>query len=245
MPIVSKRCFRAVLAIAFGLLVSACNEETVLSGLSQADANQALRELDTVGIDGSRTAEPAGTFAVAVPAGEFAKALHALGAVGFPNRASPTVPELFPGDGLIVTPFEMKARLAYAIDEEVRRQILQIDGVVDAVVRIAAAPETRRFQTESPPPTASAVIRIRGVADHAAAIVKVKTLISAAVPGLSYDRVTVVAAAAPVLRGPQIVAPVAEGSNRPLLALISVLLFAAAVIVWFWPQVTRMARPSA
>lgn len=234
---------RRLAALLLCLVLTGCRGESALDGLSQKDANLALSELSRVGIPASRETNADNTYAITVRGDDLVEALQTLNAAGLPQRTSQSIPELFPGDGLIVTPFELKARLAYAQNEEVRRQLLAIEGVVDALVRISASSDQPRLR-EPMAPTASAVVTLRPGVDPLATTVKLKSVIAAAVQGLDYQGVTVVTTPAATMEAAVGVEPDTAFSLRGMFTILAFALLLATLALAVGPQTLQRLRGS-
>lgn len=178
-----------LLSIGLALLVSGCDEE-VYRGLSPRDANEMTALLRKNSITASREASEGNTFRVVVPKEDFAKAVDLLSKSGFPKERYRSLGEVFPGDGLIVSPFEQRARLVFATNQELSRTIGDIEGVVSARVHVVLPEQDLRGLTPSRA-SASVVVHHRTGVDPSELTPKVRLIVANAVPDLSYRDVSI------------------------------------------------------
>ena len=180
---------RLGLAIALVLTLSACRVE-VYDNLSQRDANEMTALLLKAGLGAERTTHKDGTFAVSVEEGDFAEAVTLIERSGLPKPKFASIVDVLSDDRLIASPSEERARLNYALSQELSRTVSEIDGVVSARVHIASPsndPLARRDSQSS----ASVAIHHRGQFDTAGFVPRIKILIANAVDGLDYDSVSI------------------------------------------------------
>ncbi|MCT7377569.1 flagellar basal-body MS-ring/collar protein FliF [Chelativorans salis] len=160
--------------------------ETLYVGLERSDVNQIGLVLGEAGIGFDVISD--GT-AVLVPAGKTAQARMLLAEKGLPTSTNAGY-ELFDNVGSLgLTTFMQEVTRVRALEGEIARTIQSISGVRAARVHIVMA-ERGNFRREEQEPSASVVIRATGLngVDKAAAI---RYLVSAAVPGLEAEKVTV------------------------------------------------------
>ena len=169
-----------------------CHDE-LYHDLDEQTANELVVALHEAGIDAEKTAEDRRGYTVEVPRGATTRAMAALQARGLPRPAVEGFSTAFPGDGLVPSPAEDRARLQYATAQEARRSLLSIDGVLDAHVNLVL-PDTRR-KTDSAPAKASVVIKWTG-SEAPVDERDVKRVVAGGVEGLSVDDVEVLMARA-------------------------------------------------
>jgi len=174
--------------VALCLFLAACNDE-VYRNLSARDANEivaVLRRSDIAAVrDGDGT-----NFRVSVPRGDFGRAVDILSRAGLPREQFRSIGEVFPGDGLIVSPFEQRARLIFAVSQELSKTIKSISGVSSARVHVVM-PETDTRQIGQNRASASVVVVHRPRVDTAELSTKIRLIVANAVPELSERDVSV------------------------------------------------------
>lgn len=181
-----RRQYLAPVFIAF--LAAACQAE-LYGGLSQRDANEMIAILARHGIEAKR--EPAGTqFRVTVEEGQLAAAADVLRQAGLPRETYKSLGEIFPGDGLIISPYEQRVRMMYAQNQEMGQTINAIDGVAQARVHVVM-PELDLRGMPMTKPSASVVVHHRQDVDVPELATKIKTLVANGVQGLNPKDVAV------------------------------------------------------
>jgi flagellar M-ring protein FliF len=169
-----------------GYYASRPTTEILYSGLAREDVagiGSALRE---VGIPFDVSADGA---SVLVPVGQTAMARMTLAEKGLPHSSS-VGNELFDKLGSLgLTSFMQEVTKVRAIEGELARTIQVMRGVKAARVHIVMADEGS-FRRARQPPSASVVIRTESSDDRSTAQA-IRHLVSAALPGMTVDEVTV------------------------------------------------------
>lgn len=182
------KLFSRIGLLAACLLLAACNDE-IYRNLSARDANEivaVLRRSDIAALrDGDGT-----NFRVSVPRGDFARAVDILSRAGLPREQFRSIGEVFPGDGLIVSPFEQRARLIFAVSQELSKTIKSISGVASARVHVVM-PEADARHVGPVRASASVVVLHRPRVDTAELSSKIRLIVANAVPELSDRDVSV------------------------------------------------------
>lgn len=195
-------------AVGLCLLLAACSTE-LNSGLTQREANDMVALLVRAGIPAYRQTDAKDhTEAVFVESGRFADAVDLLDAHGLPRANHPTIADVFKGGGLVSSPVEERARMIYAMGEELSRSLSEIDGVLDARVHIVL-PDNDPIRRDTTPASAAVFIRYAPDTQAAQLLPQIKQLVANGVQGLSYDKVSVVMV-------PAAVAPPMNEANAPV-----------------------------
>lgn len=177
------------LVVAAVFALSACRVE-VYDKLSQRDANEMTALLILAGVDAKRITQKDGMFAVTVDESDFAEAVTLIDRSGLPKPDFASMTDVLSDDRLIASPSEERARLNYALAQELSRTVSEIEGVVSARVHLATPsndPLSRR-ETES---SASVAIHHRNGFASAGVVPRIKVLVANAVDGLDYERVSI------------------------------------------------------
>jgi len=171
------------------VVIAGCGSETLYSNLSEREANEMLAVLLSNGIE-ARKVGYADTLEVQTARSDLPAAIELLSEHGYPREEFQSLGDVFQREGFVSSPTEERARLLYALSQELARTISTIDGVVTARVHLAI-PERRALSETISPSSASIFIKYRpgaAVADQAASI---KALVVNSIEGLPYDNVTV------------------------------------------------------
>jgi flagellar M-ring protein FliF len=168
--------------------------ETLYAGLDAQDVSRIGAALQESGV--AFDVNPEGT-AVLVHPGQAAHARMLLAEKGLPSSASAGY-ELFDKMGAIgLTSFMQEITRVRALEGEIGRTIQGMKGVRAARVHIVMA-DTGSFRRSTQQPSASVVIRTDSSGDFSPAQA-IRHLVSAAVPGLSIDKVRVLSTDGTVL----------------------------------------------
>jgi type III secretion protein J len=182
---------RRTLPLLALLLLVACKTQ-LNAGLTERQANEETALLLRSGIPASRDVDAkTGTLIVWVEQSRFADAVDLLRVHGLPKQHFDSIADVFKGNGLVVSPTEDRARMVYALDEELSRTISDIDGVLSARVNIVI-PDNDPLQQNVPPASASVVVRYQPDSKVDTLMPQIKMLVAGGVAGLSYDKVDVV-----------------------------------------------------
>jgi type III secretion protein J len=148
-----------------------------------------LAILSTNGIAARRLQGDGNTLRLMVPQNDLGRAAAVLKSAGYPKNTYKTVAEMFPGDGLVVTPFEQRARLSYALGQELSQTMMMVEGVVQARVHVVVPEGDPRHGQNRP--SASVVLHHRPSLDVADLTQRARLIVTNAVPGLNSKDVTV------------------------------------------------------
>ncbi|MGG7518135.1 type III secretion system inner membrane ring lipoprotein SctJ [Allorhizobium undicola] len=186
----SRISFRHVLFLASALLLAGCSEDA-LTGLDQKDALDAQILLTRAGINAQMRPADGGNFTIAVEGADRARALQLMVEAGLPREKRSDIPKLFPGDGFLVTPYEQKARLGYATEQQLAETLSTLEGVASARVHVVLPEDNGRGLVKEKA-RAAALIQYRPGADIGDIDVKARAMLVNSVRGLAYEDVSVV-----------------------------------------------------
>jgi len=129
-------------------------------------------------------------FAVQVDKGDLVRSLNLLKSYGLPRDKFQNLGQIFSGQGMIASPTEEQARLAFATSQELAETFSRIDGVLTARAHVVLARQDAATGQSTP---ASAAVFIRHVPDSPVTDLagKIREICAKAVPGLDYERVSV------------------------------------------------------
>jgi len=161
-------------------------QETLYTGLDREDIGRMGSVLKDAGIPFDVSSD--GT-SILVSYGNTAQARMLLAEKGLPHSAKSGY-ELFNDLGSLgLTSFMQEVTKVRALEGELARTIQGMKGVKAARVHLVL-PDRGSFRREQQPPSASVVIRT-SPADDASSAQAIRHLVSAAIPGMSVDKVTV------------------------------------------------------
>ncbi|RMC34939.1 type III secretion system inner membrane ring lipoprotein SctJ [Paracoccus alkanivorans] len=183
------RCIRLVTALCVLCVIAACKAE-LYSGLTEREANEMVAALLGASIPASKINGAEGV-TVMVDEARFPEAMALLDERGLPSRKYESMGDIFRKEGLVSSPTEERARMIYALSQELSRTVAEIDGVLSARIHVVL-PESDMLGRDVKPSSASVFVRYaRGsnVSDYASHI---KLLVANSIEGLLYDNITVV-----------------------------------------------------
>lgn len=169
--------------------LTACKAE-LYTGLTEREANEMVAALVGAGIPASKSGN-GGTLTVTVDDARFADAMAVLDARGLPARQYDSMGDVFKKEGLVSSPTEERARLVYALSQELSRTIAEIDGVLSARIHVVL-PESDMLGRDVKPSSASVFLRYAPDSDVADYSAQIKLLVANSIEGLLYDNITVV-----------------------------------------------------
>jgi flagellar M-ring protein FliF len=179
----------AVTVIVIAILWSSGSSYSVLyAGLSGEEGGRTIGELQKLNIpyqinEGGRV--------ILVPAADVGRARLQLAARGVPKQESDQW-ALLDNESLGVSPFVEQVHYVRAVETALSRTVREVDGVVSAAVKLAL-PKQTDFLADAPKPSASVMVRLRpGLQLTAVQVDGLVGLVSASVPGLARENVTIV-----------------------------------------------------
>ena len=98
--------------------------------------------------------------------------------------------DIFKKESMVSTPVEERARLVYAISQELAGTVAAIDGVLNSRVHLVL-PETDTFGNKLSPAKASVFIKHRQDADLSTHVSQIKRLVENSVQDLQYEHISV------------------------------------------------------
>ena len=187
---------KIALALVCLLALSGCKEHVLYSELNEQEANEIVATLFESGVNATKVIEKGGVFRVDTSAEVFADAMAILQSQGLPRKRFATLGDVFPKEGFVSSPLEERARLNFALSEELSHTLSTIDGVITARVHLAV-PEKEHLTDKQQTASASIFLKHRYDADLTSSVSKIKALVVDGVENLPYENVTVGLFAAP------------------------------------------------
>lgn len=179
------------LALFALLLLAGCKTE-LYGGLNEREANEMVAVLSAAGIPASKTREGRdGGLTVHVEESRFAEAMQLLNENSLPGRQYETMGDVFKKEGFVSSPTEERARLVYALSQELSQTVAEIDGVLTARIHVVL-PETDMLGREKKPSSASVFIRYDAALPVEQYTAQIKLLVANSIEGLLYDNISVV-----------------------------------------------------
>jgi type III secretion protein J len=221
------------------LLLSACSSQNLYSSLSEAQANDMVAVLLDAGIEAQKNPAEKELWQVSVSQNQFARAVEVLKSNGFPRKDYDTLGSIFKKEGFASSPLEERARLNYGMSQELSHSIRDIDGVIEARVHLTM-PEPDPLSKEVKPASASVFVKYRPGFNLQSETGAIKSLVTNAVEGLTYDRVSVIMT--PSRSVPRVVSN--NVSIASILNLRFVIILIALVLIGFAARMFFRSRKS-
>jgi type III secretion protein J len=180
---------RFVLILIAASALAACGREPLYGELEEQQVNEMLAVLVASGLDAAKVRSEKG-WSLEVDRDDLPQAMAVLKAEGYPRERYDSLGQVFRKEGFVSTPLEERARLLYALSQELSRTVSSIDGVVVARVHLAI-PERRPLSDEKPLSSASVFIKYKPGSQVVNKTAAIKALVVNSVEGLPYDNVTV------------------------------------------------------
>lgn len=199
----SMRWVRFFLFFLIGLLVACGTGDTIVSNVTERDANEIVVYLASKGIEAQKVQatsnQPGATntaemFNIMVAQGQKVEAMALLNRVGLPRRQGTNLLELFGQQGLVSSTFQDNIRYQAGLLEELKNTIRKIDGIIDADIQVSF-PTTEPIPGITPPKVTAAVyIKHQGILEdpNSHLEIKIKRLVAGSIPNLEYDNVAVI-----------------------------------------------------
>lgn len=186
-----KTLGRSAAVLGLCWILSGC-QETLYSGLSEPEANLMRQTLMQRGIDASKRVGDDGKHALEIDRADVTRALQVLQAAGLPRNKFASTIEVLKTDALVASPAEDRARLSYALSQELASTLSAIDGVVTARVHLVLPDRPALAISKSAAPSASVFIKHRPGYNLQASVMSVRQLVARSVEGLAPEQVSVV-----------------------------------------------------
>jgi type III secretion protein J len=217
------------------VLLAGCSQQ-LYGSLTERNANEIVATLRRVGLSADKKAGADGIWSVQVPADQFADAMRVLNAHRLPPADVDGLGKVFRKDSLVSTPTEERARLMYALSQEITHTLLAIDGVVAARVH-PVLPPSDPLNPRPRSASAAVFIKHRAGADLASLESSVRRLVANSIEGVSLDTVslTLVEAELPPAAAqpdPQLSRAIPTAFWAVLGLLLGILLAAYFVLSW-------------
>ncbi len=232
-----SRCLTmcGTLLLAVFLLTGCASQEIVAHDLDEREANEIIVFLANRGIEATKEQAAAGggggqtvvKWNISVAADKRQQAMGMLSQAGLPRRQGQNLLDLFKESGLVPSEMQQKIRFQSGLSEQIASIIRKMDGVVDADVQLSFPEEDPLNPTvKKGRVTASVYVKHTGVLNdpNSHMISNIKWLVAGAVPGLSYDDVTVVPDLARYREGGGPGEEMTRESERPLVSIWSLTL---------------------
>jgi type III secretion protein J len=224
------RAARIAISVVALAVLSACGQQ-LYGSLDERGANEVVGALRAEGIRASKDKGLDSQWQVSVPGDEFSRAVTVLQRRNLPRRDFDGLGRVFRKDSLVSTPTEERARLIFAMSQELERTLTEIDGVISARVH-PVIPASDPFLVKPKVSSASVLVKHRPGWDLVEREAMIRGLVASGVEGLAYDSVRVVLVAAePAAQAAE--APALSRSIPPVFWGVLAVLFGIVLMAYF------------
>jgi flagellar M-ring protein FliF len=208
--IVAALAVLAMASVVFGRWILTPTYTVLYSGLDDAAVAGVVAELDGLGVPyrlegGSR---------ISVPQDRLYATRAALASAGVGGRTAPPGYELLDNQGLSISDFRQRIDYQRAVEGELAKTLMAMDGIATATVHLAL-PEEELFTERQKPATASVLVGTNRTLTESE-VEAVTFLVASSVEGLEAANVTLADASGAVLHAPGDAAGSTAVTNRNL-----------------------------
>ncbi len=177
------------------LLLSAC-KIVLHRNLSEDEANEILSLLLINKIDAEKQIVKSGDIDLIVEKEQFSNAVEVLRQYGLPRAKTKTMQDIFPSGGLVSSPFEEQAKIAYLKEQQIQKMLNSLNGVIDAQVSVVQ--DINASKEEISLPSASIYIKYNAKENLADREASIRNLVLRSVPNLRPEAISIVMEAADI-----------------------------------------------
>lgn len=202
-----KLLSKLFLFVTLIFLTSCENLKVIVNDVPEREANEIVVYLSSKGVtavkqESATSAGPGAAttgilWSIAVPEKQEVEAMSILNRIGLPRKQTVSLLDIFAKSGLISSATEETIRYQAGLAAQIAGTIRKIDGVIDADVELSIPQEETGIPTPGAVkkrPTAAVFVKHQGVLDdpNSHLVTKIKRLVSASVPNLDINDVTVI-----------------------------------------------------
>lgn len=188
---------KLLLVSMIGFLVG-CDDQLLLSHLSQRQSNEVLAVLQEHGVDASRKQDNKQGDSIRIAPNDFVIAVDLLRQYHLPSKDPIEIIQAFPGDSLVASPQAERTRLLSLIEQRLEQSLLTIPDIVNARVHVSyplsSNSATKQIQK------VSSLVTYSGNEDPKLMMNKIKLFLTNSFAETSYDNVSVVVVKRPPLQ---------------------------------------------
>jgi type III secretion protein J len=175
--------------LAAVIALSGCSK-AITSDVSERDATEIVVALKNYGIGSSKTSGDGKKWSVSVASGDWSDASQVMFSAGLPRAEYAGFAELMKKDSLVSSPNAERAKMLYAMGNELSKSLQDIDGVISARVHLVV-PEKDPFKEKPKPSSASVLIKHSAELKPAELEQPIRNFISRSAEGLTPETVSV------------------------------------------------------
>lgn len=183
---------RFVICFCFiGLLVG-CKEQNLLKGLDQQQANEVSALLLRHNIPAQKTDQLKEGYSISVNPEDFVAAVGLIKTYNLPSKPRVEISQMFPGDSLISSPRQEKARLYSGIEQRLEQSLQSMRGIVTARVHVSYDLDSGEGGRKTPAIHLSSLVNHDQGMDTSLLIGDVKRFLKNSFNDLDYENISVI-----------------------------------------------------
>ncbi|WP_392433367.1 type III secretion system inner membrane ring lipoprotein SctJ [Yersinia sp. HM-2024] len=232
-----------LLLISTFCLLSGCDNQVLLTELSQRQSNEVLAVLQENGVEGTRRENGKLGNSIKVARSDFVTAVDLLRLYNLPSKESVEIIQAFPGDSLVASPQAERSRLLSLIEQRLEQSLLTIPGVVNARVHVSYPLNGNNRVKE--PQQVSSLVTYSGNEDHKLMMSKIKLFLTNSFAEASFDNVSVVVVERPPLQRQMKNEPEFPVPPVLLVGIAAALMTAAGAMLLLWRRKQQNSKQEA
>lgn len=215
-------------------LLCGCDNQTLLTELSQRQSNEVLAVLQENGVEGTRRENGKQGNSIKVARSDFVTAVDLLHLYNLPSKDPIEIIQAFPEDSLVASPQAERSRLLSLIEQRLQQSLLSIPGVVNARVHVSYPLSQTKQQQQI-----SSLITYAGNEDPKLLMNKIKLFLTNSFAEAQYDNVSVVIVERPPLQHQVRHKPEFPHFLIFLIGLTAILVAGACALLLLWRRKQR------
>lgn len=229
------------------LLLTGCQQEDLLKGLDQQQANEVISVLQRHNIEATKVDRGKGGYSISVAQPNFAAAVDWLKVYDLPSRPRMEVAQMFPADSLVSSPRAEKARLFSAIEQRLEQSLQSMEGILSARVHVSYDVDSGEGGQPTKPVHLSALAIYERDINPEQKINDIKRFLKNSFSDIEYDNISVVLSKRNEVQQQPPSVPVSKrGSAFVGWLVLGLFLPALLIAAWFWQRRrTSNSTPSA
>lgn len=174
------------------LLLAGCQQQDLLKGLDQQQANEVIAVLQRNNIAANKVDNGKTGFSIVVDTPDFAASVDLLKIYNLPPRPRMEIAQMFPTDSLVSSPRAEKARLYSAIEQRLEQSLQTLEGVTSARVHVSYDIDSVEGGSPARPVHVSALAVYEREIDPQLLISDVKRFLKNSFSEVEYENISVV-----------------------------------------------------
>jgi len=241
-----NKIFQAIGVIILAFMMTGCDDEKLLSNLTQNQANQVIATLQQHNIMAKKEGSLKSGYNISVNGAESTAALSVINQYQLPWSADVEIAQAFPEGGLVDSPNAEQARVLSLQEQRLEQSMRLILQVVNARVHVSYPSFTPDIDNRKQIEHVSVLITYKGDLDDVIFISQIKSLIKNSFDDIRYENISVVLFPAPPLQ----YAPPGNVQNKNtsilgLLVMIALLLILTITGITYYNIKLKPARKNA